>query len=168
MGRYVERDGDGKIIATFAVQQDPPVEYLEEGSEAYEALALAEGIASKLQAIEAIYLDRQLSGFAYGGDRFECDDASMGKISGLATDAGFNIMGVSGVEWTPVPFVSVVNVPMLFATPESFIPFATAGKKAVQALFAHRFALKAAVRAAATLAELAAVDVETGWPDLEG
>lgn len=166
MGRYVERDPvSGQIVATFAVQQDPPVEYLEEGSEGYDALLLTEGIAAKLQAIEAIYLERQLVGFPFAGDRFECDDASMGKISGLATDAGFNIMGIAGVEWTPVPFVSVVNVPMLFATPESFIPFATAGKKAVQALFAHRFALKSAVRAATTLAELAAIDETAGWPE---
>ncbi|MCX7360461.1 MAG: hypothetical protein NTV97_00995 [Alphaproteobacteria bacterium] len=122
--------------------------------------------SAKTEAIETLYAGRLLHGFDYGGKRFELDEASQGKIGDLATASGFFALGVGGVTWDPIPFVAADNSVQVFATAADFIAFANAAKLATQALFARRYVLKTACRAAATAEALDAIDIEAGWPDL--
>ena len=123
-------------------------------------------ISAKVAAVEALYEARSLEGFTHGGKRFELDADSPGKIGDLATASGFFVLGVGGVTWDPIPFVAADNSVQVFATAADFIAFANAAKLATQALFARRYVLKTACRAAETVEALAAIDIEAGWPEV--
>lgn len=134
--------------------------------EEVDAALLAIEQEKRCAEVDELYLQKLLAGFLYEGKRFEIDDSSQGKISGLAVAAGFFLLGVGAVTWAPVPFVAADNKVKLFPSAEEFMPFANAAKVAVQALFAHRYALKAACRAARSAKELAAIDISAGWPEV--
>ena len=123
-------------------------------------------VSAKTEAIETLYAARLLQGFAHGGTRYELDADSQGKIGDLATASGFFVLGVGGVTWDPIPFVAADNSVQVFVTAADFIAFANAAKLATQALFARRYVLKTACRAAGTAEALDAIDIEAGWPDL--
>lgn len=123
-------------------------------------------IAAKVAAVEALYEAKSLEGFTHGGKRFELDEGSQGKIGDLATASGFFVLGVGGVTWDPIPFVTAGNEVHVFTTPAAFIAFANSAKLASQAIFARRYVLKTACRAAETVEALAAIDIEAGWPEV--
>lgn len=166
-GGGIVRTGDGAGIPQAAGNPDWEryLAWRAEGNEP-DPVEVADAIPARVEAVEALYAAKLLAGFEHGGKRFELDDASQQKISALATASGFYVLGVGGVTWSPIPFVAADNSVQVFATALDFIAFANAAKTAAQALFARRYALKTACRAAATAEELEGIDIEAGWPEV--
>lgn len=163
---FIDRNDDGSVRNIWLVRQWPDQEELADDHPDMLALALKRAKTARVEAVEASYAARQLAGFEHDGKRFELDEDSQGKIGDLATASGFFVLGVGGVTWDPIPFVAADNTVQIFATAPEFIAFANAAKLAAQALFARRYALKTACRAAGTAEDLAAIDIEAGWPEL--
>lgn len=117
---------------------------------------------ARCDEVDALHATKERHGFIYNGVRYELDDKSQGKIASVASEAGFAVQGVAGIEWTATAWVAADNSVTPFATAASFLPFANAAKQAAKALFARRYALKVACRAATTAEALAAIDASSG------
>lgn len=161
MGLYVTFNPDGSIRDRMANQQEPPATYLEDDDPRLVAFELGRRQEARCDEVDALHALKAKHGFLHGGDRFEADAESYGKITALVSDAIACDRNMDGAEWEATAFVSATNRPLLLNSVGDVIAFGTAAKKAVKALFAKRFALKVAIRASA---DPESIDIEAGWP----
>lgn len=161
---FVVRNENGSIRSYGSTRPDEPCEAYYADDPVFAARNLQELRERRCDEVDALHARKARFGMAYGGDRFELDDVSYGKITALATDAIACDRNMEGSEWEATAFVSSTNQPLMLTTPAQVIAFATAAKKMVKALFAKRFALKVMIRASE---DPASIDINAGWPEQE-
>jgi len=159
MSWYVDRDSLGNVTARYAVQQYAGQEYISDGTPAMSALQLIDVKAAKVSAIESAYGAAVSAGFTYNATVYQIDDISQQRIA-----AWGSLANVSGMAW-PSNFVWVAanNTRTPFATAATFLAFAEAAATRVTAMILNARALKDAVAAAQTVADLTAIDSTKGW-----
>lgn len=149
LGTYY--DGDCKIGDRAATPEE----------EAAHGLAVLR--SATLTAAGAIFRDKTVTGVTHTGNAYQLDDASLTRITALATRAGLAVLGVPGVTW-PADFVFIAadNSQVAF-TAAQFLAFATAAADKVIALRMTFRALKDQILAAEDAADLEAIDITAGW-----
>lgn len=165
MGRYYERKQDGSLGDSFAVQQDPPVEYLEGDAPEIVALALANAQAGRCNEVDGLYAAKCRAGVAHEGKRFEVDAKGISFITSMGAKA-VGCLALPNRNWSPLQFVSADNSVRVFDTPEEFLALADAADAAVQALFGFAFLTKMTIRQLESEAAVSAYDIATGWPEV--
>lgn len=114
----------------------------------------------KLAAVSTERDRREESGFPYRGKQFDSTPRSVQRITAaaLAAQASLAAGQSYSVEWicadnSPLPLdaAGVIGMPVALALHAA-------------ALHDHALALKAAVAAAASEADLVAIDIQSGWP----
>ena len=144
----------------------PPEGFVRPTQEEIDAALLALDQEARCDAVDALYREKLLTGFLYEGVRYELDDMSQTKISALAVGAGFYLLGVEAVTWSPIHFLARDRSVTTFETAAAYMAFANTAKVAAEALFTCRAILKATCRATASAEDLAAIDIAAGWPDV--
>jgi len=161
MGRYYERKSDGSLGDSFAVQQDPPVEYIDEDSADFPALKLIEAKRAKAAEISKTYAAAIGAGLMHGGALYQIDAASQQRIAARALLARACI---DGAEAWPVSFgwIAADNSRPTFTAAE-FWAFAVAAQNRVTAITLNARDIKDEITAARTVAEVDAIDASIGW-----
>ena len=161
MGRYYERKLDGSLGDSFAVQQDPPVEYIDHASPEFAALALGTAKRDKAAAIAAAYASAIGAGLVHGSALYQIDAASQQRIAARALLARACL---DGAETWPEGFgwIAADNSRPTFTAAE-FWAFAVAAQNRVTVLTLNARALKDEITAARTVAEVEAIDASSGW-----
>ena len=155
-----------RTAAGIRYDEPLPEGFVRPTQEEIDAALLGLDQEARCDAVDALYQEKLLAGFLYEGKRYEIDDGSQSKIGNLALTAGFSIINMPSVTWEPTPFIAADNSATMFATAEDYMSFANAAKDAFKAVFAKRYALKVACRAATTAEDLASIDIAAGWPDV--
>ena len=165
MGRYYERKLDGSLGDSFAVQQDPPVEYIDDASPEFAALALGAAKRDKAAAIAAAYAAAIARGCAHRGKVIQLDAESRGNIGALAAVA--ELAEEERAEW-PAMLESkgwrTLDNTHLPVTPAQMLELSLAAMAQFVAIRFRASALKDALAVAATVAEVNAIDATAGWP----
>lgn len=112
----------------------------------------------KREALGTEFARRNAEGFLYLEHRFQLDDASQGRITALA------LLAQSRPDDWPAgfAFIAADNEPVPMQ-PAGFVDFAAAAALAVIARRLRVRALKDAIRDAASLTALNAIDLTSGW-----
>lgn len=119
--------------------------------------------AGKLLEVAGHLAALNAAGFEYNGKTYQLDDASQQRIAALALKAWRAVSGVEGATWAEdFAFIAADNTAVPF-TAADFGAFADAAANAVIARRLNARALKNAVLAAASAAELDSVDITAGW-----
>lgn len=137
------------------------------------AYELARARDTKLAEIEAAFDARVLAGMPYGEKVLQIRDGDRATITAVFSRA----MAYARQEIEPVPGVTItwpeggfpfrmLDDTYLLLSPTTFIDMAQRAADFYGALFYVSRAMKDAAIAAASLEELAAIDIEAGWPEI--
>lgn len=116
--------------------------------------------AVKLTEVEARYGEHLAAGFGYGGKVLQADDGSQAKINGAVTRA---LLAAQSGEAFSVDWTCADNSVLTLDGAGMCAMGAACGDFVTQAFYRRR-ALKDALLAAATVAEIEAIQIDSDWP----
>lgn len=130
----------------------------------YSEPALAKARREKRAALLTLFAAKQAAGIVYAGKPLQLRDEDLPRIEGAAVQAFMVASGLPGLSW-PAGFAWRMgdNSFLPLPTASTMIDLAAAAASAYGALRQQLWALKDAIDAAATPAEVEAIDVEGGW-----
>ena len=162
-GRFYERRKDGSLGNSFAIQQDPPIEYLDDDAPELLAIALIAAREKRCDEVDALYNAKCLAGVPLDGKRFEVNAKGIAFITSMGAKA-VGCLALQNRHWTPLPFVTADNTVRVFETAEEFLKLADAADVGVQKLFGFAFMTKMTIRQLETAEAVAAYAITIGWP----
>ncbi|HUN49984.1 MAG TPA: DUF4376 domain-containing protein [Candidatus Sulfotelmatobacter sp.] len=123
------------------------------------------GTSDKLAALAAQYAALYTAGRNYAGKNYQIDAASQGSISAMGALAAAVLANTPGAAAWPTGFYWIAsdNSHVAMAAADMYA-FAQNVAAYVSTLVLTNAALKAAISACTTQAELDAIDVTPGWP----
>lgn len=114
--------------------------------------------ARKQDAVRTLRWRKETGGVDFGGTRVRSDETSQSKINGLVSLFDKDpSLSASDWEATPGQWVEIDR--------DTAVAMGIAVGRHVQACFSRARILSEAITAAESEAELAAIDIETGWPE---
>lgn len=117
-----------------------------------------------LQSVKDAVASLVTAGLSHLGITYQIDDASRQNIAAMGSLAGLVVAGVPGVQW-PAGFAWISSdnkqIPM---DTVSMLAFASAAADYYSGILRNGRTLKDAISAAASAADLSAVDLSSGWP----
>lgn len=126
------------------------------------ALPLAR--AARRAVVDRHYAIALAAGLSHREKVIQIDDASRNNIAGVATHALAVVQAAPNMEWPPEYAAwRCLDNSYLPVTPQQMLELAQATRLRFSALVFRRTALRAAIAAAATVEEVAAVPVGEGW-----
>jgi len=162
-GRFYERREDRSLGDSFAIQQDPPIEYLDDNAPELLAIALVAAREKRCDEVDALYNAKCLAGVPLDGKRFEVNAKGIAFITSMGAKA-VGCLALENRHWTPLQFVTAHNTVRTFETAEEFLELADAADVGVQAMFGFAFMTKTIIRQLQTEEDVAAYDITAGWP----
>ncbi len=156
---YPAFDDDGPVEGSVGVVCDNEARSPKDLEDAIAAWSSGVLDRAKTAAIQALNLNRaaRLGAFSYGGHTVPLDAATIANVT--ATVQGLTAAGSGTIAW------ELVDGVYLEWDLEDLEAFGAAAFVYVQACYATSKAITDEVMAAADSAALAAVDLNTGWPD---
>lgn len=127
-------------------------------------IALARAKRDKGSDIAAVYAAALAAGLLWQAKVYQIDQVSQGRIGNRAQVARDCVAGTR--TWLPVyeGWIAADNSRAHAFTAQEFLDFAYAAHDRFTAIVLNANRLKADLEAATTLAAVAAIDANTGWP----
>lgn len=116
-----------------------------------------------LRSINARRDQLETQGFPHAGLWFQSDERSVARINSAALTAATAVM--TGIEASFHDWLAADNTP-LAVDAQGVLALQASLTAHAAALHSHARTLKAAIESAATLAELAAIGMGSGWPEV--
>jgi hypothetical protein len=162
---YVERDGEGTIVAVYqAAQIGFAEEFLADDHADMVALALNKSKQAKIAAAGQEYGKRLAAGVSHGGKVYQIDDASQQRIGAMASRALAVISGVNGATWPDgFVFIAADNSTVEMTAAQMYALAEAASDRVIALRVAFR-TIKDSIVAASDAAALDAIDITANWP----
>jgi len=135
-----------------------------------EAELLADAKIAKITAVKTLMETKFKAGHTYNGNPYQCSRDSQFEIMARFNYAVQSKANAVTFPWSGQPenfdkWRDSNNVTQTFATPDDYIAFAKAINSHCNLLVLKAMALKDAINACTTIAQVDAIDINTGWPE---
>jgi hypothetical protein len=162
-GLYISREPAGWLVSDFAGVVAFAASYVGSAAELawHKSNQQQNGL---LDQLSALYAAKMAAGCVYNGKSYQIDPASLTNIAGMAARAGLAVAGVPGVTWTDgFAWIALDNTQTAMAATD-MLAFSQSVATYVSGLVISNRTIKDAIAAATNMANLQAIDINSGWP----